>query len=199
MNQAAEAEDFEGALAKAKDLDAKADEYLKAVAQLEQEKTAFDAVADKVRPRIATASQANYKKLTPAKDEIANLQTKMDASASEEDYVGALEQANQIPPKLDELEAQIKTIGEQKQKYEDEKPILQQKLEEAAQAPHFKKLDAMLQELNAGQGQIDQLAQDEDFEGAFNSAKELETKADAYLKAAAEADEQKKAFEKVVD
>ena len=65
-------------------------------------------VDEKVKPRVAALDTSSFKKVEPLQVEIKDLNGKMDATANDEDYVDALDQAS-----LAELDRPVRNGREQ--------------------------------------------------------------------------------------
>ncbi len=167
------------------------EDYQKQKAAQEQ----YEPARKALDPRLAAAAASRFAKLEPMQQAFGPAASEMDNAASAKDFVHALQLETDLAGKVAEYETALDNLQKQKQAFEDAKAATQPKLDQAGQAPPHKKLEPMRQDLAAGQSQMAAAAQAEDFEPALGMAKDLGAKADACNQAAAELEQQKKAYD----
>lgn len=167
------------------------EDYQKQKAAQEQ----YEPARKELDPRLSAASTSEFKKLEAAQQAFGPAVTEMDAAAAAKDFVRALQLETELAAKVGEYERALAELKERKQAYDAEKTAVQPKLDQAGQAPEFKKLATSKQDLAASQQAMESAAQSEEYDQALAMAKELGTKADALNQAATETAEQKKAYE----
>ena len=96
--------------------------------------------------------------------------------------------------KVEAYKKKLEELKKQKQDYLDASAALYPRVAAASQSK-YAKLAPMQQDLAAVQGQMETVAQSEDFAQARKLSKDLASKADAFEKARAELEQQKKAYE----
>jgi len=192
VSQKAQAEDFEGATRAANDLKAKVDVYLESVAGLEEQMKNYEAAAAKVTERADGAKQSTFKPLATMEADIADGQTQMESMAAEEDYVGALDQANQLSAKLDVYDQALAELKAHKQAYEEARNALQPDLDRIKALPR-PKLSPQAQQVTDALAAVDAAVTDENYESAEKLVGDLKGKIDAYNVAAADLDAKRQA------
>lgn len=194
MGASEQAEDFVAALSTAKDLGPKVDAYIAAEAKLAEQQKAYEEALAPLQDRLAASQQSSYKALTAAQSDIAELKSKMEASAADEEYAGALDDTKELAPKLDDYEKRIKEIDAKKKQYEDAWNTLQRKLQPVGNPSH-PKLKQEETDITETAKAIEKAATDEDFEGAAKMATDLGGKADSYANDVKQLEEKKKAYD----
>src|SRR5579864_862704 len=194
MEQSAAAEDFVAAANTAKDLGPKADAYIAAEKKLEEEQKAYEEAVAPLRDRITKAAQPTYKELADAQSAIADLNTKMGQSESDEDYVAALADTKDLGAQLDAFEKRVQELDDAKKQYTDARKDLDPKLAKVAQPPHAS-LAADEKTISDSVAAMETAGGDERFEDAVKMAADLNGKTDAYAAAVAKLDEKKKAYD----
>jgi predicted nucleic acid-binding Zn-ribbon protein len=184
METAAQNEDFVQALKSLKDLSAKVDAYAKALEELEQQKEAYDQALAALQPKLTEASECRYPKLTPLQEELTTVQGQMEAAAASDDFVKALSLLKDLSSKLDAYAKQLALLDQQKKEFEDALGPANAKVADAFKH-QFLDLAPKQNEITKLQQKAAALAQAGDYDQAMPVLKELTTKADAYLAAAA--------------
>jgi predicted nucleic acid-binding Zn-ribbon protein len=187
-------EDYVQALKLVNDLATKVDTYLAAVDELQKQKKAFEDARSSLDPRLKEALQSQSVKLAPQRDQLTAANAQIDAAAQSEDFEQALKQVNDLSKDVDAYQAAADELAKQKKQYEDALAALQPKLADT-QKSQYAKLAPLQQEMDSLQKQMETAAQSEDYDQALNLAKDLSTKVDDYATAAAQLDQQKKAYE----
>jgi predicted nucleic acid-binding Zn-ribbon protein len=187
-------EDYVQALKLVNDLATKVDTYQAAVDELQKQKQAFDDARAALDPRLKEALASQSAKLAPQRDQLSAANADINTAAQGEDYAGALKQVNDLSAQVDAYKAAADQLAQQTKQYEDALAGLQPKLAETQKSQH-PKLAPMQDDMGALQKQMETAAQGEDYEQAANLVKDLSTKVDDYTTAAAQLDQQKKAYE----
>jgi hypothetical protein len=187
-------EDYAQALKLANDLSTKVDAYQAAVDELQKQKQAFDDARAGLDPRLKDALASQSAKLAPQRDQLTTANAQIDTAAQGEDYAGALKQVNDLATQVDAYKAAADQLAQEKKQYEDALAALQLKLTPTQQS-QYTKLAPMQDEMVNLQKQMETAAQGEDYEQAGNLLKDLSTRVDDYTAAAAQLEQQKKAYE----
>ncbi len=194
MESSAQTEDFVAALNAAKDLGPKVDAYAAAVTKLEEQQKAYEDAVAPLRDRITKTAQPTYKELADVQSAIADLNTKMGQSESDEDYVAALADTKDLAAQLDAFEKRVQEIDDAKKQFMDARKDLDPKLAKVAQPPHVS-LAADEKTISDSVTAMESAAGDERFDDAVKMAGDLNGKIDAYATAVAKLDEQKQAYD----
>jgi chaperonin cofactor prefoldin len=184
METAAQNEDFVQALKALKDLSVKVDAYAKALAELEQQKQAYDRALADLQPKLTAASECRYPKLTPLQEDLVAVQKQMETAAAAEDFVKALGLLKDLSSKLDTYAKELAQLDQQKKEYEGALAPANAKVANVLKT-QFLDLAAKQDEITKLQQQAAALAQAGDYDKAMPVVKDMATKADAYLAAAA--------------
>jgi hypothetical protein len=197
MESAGQNEDYEQALQKAGDLSTKVDAYLAAVEELEKQKKAYEDGLAALQPNLPTTSSGEHPKLQPIEEDIARLQTEMEAAAKTEDYEQALKLQGDLSAKVDEYTKTKEELEQQKEAYEQALAALQPKLAEASQCKaQFADLEPIQQEMVTIQTEMEAAAKAEDYESAQRLLGDLDAKVKEYFAAI---DKKKKEYETARD
>ena len=90
------------------------DEYKKQKAAKEK----YDPALQSLQPRLTKALEPKFKSLSPKRDELTGIQTKMETSAQGKNYVVALETLHQLAPKVDACLVEVDKLTKQKEAYD---------------------------------------------------------------------------------
>ncbi len=107
MEAAASSHDYAKALEIANQVSAKADEFQKALAELEKSKQEYESAAKALQPKLPTTCPVNAS-LAERHSQIMALKGQMEAAANSEDYAKALELAKQLGAKADAYQKAVK-------------------------------------------------------------------------------------------
>jgi hypothetical protein len=182
METAAQAEDYEIALAKCTNLTGRVNTYLQDVEKLEKSKQEYETAKGTVQQQLDGIAQSNHPKLAPKKQAIETLKGQLDSAARTEDYETALAKANELIAKIDEYAIAAKELAEKEKQFNQGNEALKPKLDEAAKAQHPDA--ANLQTLRS---QMETAAQNGDYDQALKSQEELKAKVANILAAPKEA------------
>ena len=154
----------------------------------------FDPARAQMTARLSGASTSEFHKLEPLQQKIQAAVPPMDADATAKHYVEALKKQQALLPQLADFETRLDGLRQQKQAFETRLAVLQPRLDQAAQAPQFRKLAALAHELVPLEQKMHKLAETEDFEAARQGADALIPNCDAYLQAVADLAAKKQAY-----
>jgi hypothetical protein len=143
---------------------------------------------------VTTPTDSTFKKLEADWNAIVQLRQQLDPAADSGDYAGANKMLADLKVKYPAFQKKLDELKKQKQAYDDFMATLQPKLNDASQTK-FVKLEPLQQEMIAVQNQMDEAVKGEDFVQALKLAKDLSTKVDAFAKALAELEQQKKEYD----
>jgi hypothetical protein len=198
MESAAQAEDFAQALTLVQDLSTKLDALEQAKLEIDQKKQEYEAALAAVQPRLqaASTSEPQYAKLAPMQQEIAPVQSEMEAAAQAGDYDKANQSVQDLGAKLDAFEAAKAEIDQKKQEYEAALAAVQPRLQAASTSePQYAKLAPMQQDLALVRHAMEAAAQAGDYDKANQCLQDLGAKLDAFDAAKAEIDQKKQEYE----
>ena len=148
-----------------------------------------------IDPRLAATQVSEFKTLEPMQAEFPGAITAMDNAVQSKDYVGALKIEGETETKLTAYETALADLRAKKKAYEDELAAIKPKLDQADKQAAHKPLQQMKSDIDAVRQQMEQSAQNEDFDAALNNAQDVGTMADAYNAAVEELEQQKKDYE----
>lgn len=202
VDAAAQAEDYPQALAAVEDLSAKLDALEEARQEIDEQKRAYEEALAELQPRLdaVSASDAAYAKLEPMRQELAQAQSAMEASAQGGDYEQATTQLDDLRDKLEALEEAKEAIDEAKQAYEQGLAELQPRLDAAAkcEGAEYTSLQPLVTGIEQARADMTAAAQEGDYERAKDLLDDLGDKLDELEEAREEIDEKKKAFEEAL-
>jgi|GEM_PF-1136802 len=194
---AAQAEEFELALALINDLTAKLERLDEAKAEIDRQKQEYEAALAALKPRLdaAAAPEPQYARLQAQRDEVRTLQAGAEAAAQAGDYEQAEQRLEDLTAKLDTLDEARKTIDEQKQKFDEAMTALRPKLDAAAKPAPTPAIECKRVEATRGKVDIDTAAAAFDYEAALKAVQALEPQLDAYAEALKAYDAQKTEYD----
>jgi predicted nucleic acid-binding Zn-ribbon protein len=200
LETAATGEDYEAALQKATDLTGRVDAYSQAVNDLEAKKREYEQALEALKPKLDEAGQKSaYAKLSGQKSEYESLKGEMETAATAEDYEAALQKATDLTGRVDAYIKAVDELEAKKKEYEQALEAVKPKLDEAGQKTAYAKLATQKQEYEALKGEMETVAQGEDYEAALTKATDLTPKVDAYLTAVKDLEEKKKQYEQALE
>ena len=185
METAAQAEDFGQALTQVKDLSAKVDAIEQAKAEIDRKKQEYETALAALQPRLqaASLSEAQYAKLQPMQQAIAQAQSEMEAAAQAADHDKASQILKDLGAKLDAFEKAKAEIDQKKQEYETLRAMIEKRIAEASKKQYLN-LAPKLEEIKKLQGQAAVAAQTGDYAQATPQMNDASAKTDAYIAAA---------------
>ncbi len=194
IDAAVQEEDFVKAKTGVDDLAKKVDEYLAAVAKLDEQKKAYEDAWNAVQDKLSQTDGPPYKKLDVQRQDLAAAKSSIEAAVQQEDFENAKTLVDDLSNKCDAFLAAAAKLDEQKQAFDKAWNDVQSKLGQL-QTSVFKKLQPMLDDINKTKGEIDAAAQAEEYETALPKIGDLSNAVDAYLKKEEDTTKQKEAFE----
>jgi chromosome segregation ATPase len=194
IDAAVQEEDFVKAKMAVDDLSMKADEYLAAIAKIDEQKKVYEEAWNALQPKLAQTDGPPYKKLDVQRQDLAAAKSSIEGAVQQEDFEQAKTLVDDLSNKCDAFLAAAAKLDEQKQAFDKAWGELQPKLGQV-QTATFKKLQPMLDDINKTKGEVDAAAQGEDYENALPMVGDLSNKVDAYLKKAEDTAKQKEDFE----
>ena len=194
MQQAADKKDYVTALAQLRTLEGNVGAFETKLAEIEAKKAEYEQARAALDPKLGEASTCQYKALAELDQHIADLTTRTDAAASEEDYEQAVTLVGELTIKVDEKITRAKEIEAKKQEYEAARQALDPKLTEASTS-QYKTLAELDQQIADGTTKTDAAVAEEDYEQAVTLVGELSTKVDEKVAKVKELEEKKAAYE----
>ena len=198
MEAAAGKKDYVQALAVVGTLAGQADAYQTALAEIEQQKAAYEAALAPVKPRVASiaVSEPQYVKLQAQAEAITASESAAEAAGEAEDFVPALSQVQEVATQLDALDAAKAEVDRLKAEYDAALAAVQPRLQAAASSePQYARLQTQQQEIASAQTAMEAAAQAGEYEQANVQVQALAALLDALEQAKAEIDRQKQAYE----
>src|SRR5262249_54823502 len=180
LDPAADSGDYAGANKTLADLKLKLEAYKKKLEELKKQKQAYEDALAPLQPKLADANQSRYAKLEPMQQAITSVQAEMEKSAQDEDFVRALQLANDLAPKLDEFAQALAELDQQQKEYDEALAALQPQLQEAMKST-YTPLKPKVDEITTLKGTMEAAAQKEDFVAALQSLNDLKAKIEAFL------------------
>jgi hypothetical protein len=188
----ADTKDFVGALEQLKVVHTAVDALDKLAKDPQRAKFLADRKA--VGDGLNAPHDTSFKTLEPDWNALLQLRDQSGPAADSGDYAGANKMLADLRVKHEAFNKKLEELKKQKQAYDDALAPLQPRLMAAAQSK-YAKLAPMQQDIAAVQGQMESAAQKEDFVTALKLAQDLAPKVDAFEKALAELERQKKEYE----
>jgi hypothetical protein len=184
MEGAAQAGDYDKANQSLQDLGAKLDAFEKARGEIDQKKQEYEAALAALQPRLqaSSSSEAQYAKLQPLQQAVAQVQSDMEAAAQAGDYDKANQCLKDLGAKLDAFEKAKAEIDRKKQEYETLRATAEPRIAEASKKQYLN-LAPKLEEIKKLQGQAAAAAQSGDYDQATTHMKDAFAKTDAYVAA----------------
>ena len=185
METAAQAADYDKASQCLQDLSAKLDAFEQAKAEIDRKKQEYDTALAALQPRLqaASLSEAQYAKLQPMQQAIAQAQSEMEAAAQAADHDKASQILKDLGAKLDAFEKAKAEIDQKKQEYETLRAMIEKRIAEASKKQYLN-LAPKLEEIKKLQGQAAVAAQTGDYAQATPQMNDASAKTDAYIAAA---------------
>ncbi len=188
----ADAKDFVGAVEQMKTVQTTIDALDKLAK--DPARTKFLADRKTAEEAVKAAEDKTFKTLQADWDAVTQVKDQADQTADSGDYAGANKLLGDLKVKIDEFKKKLEEKKKQKQAYDDALTPLQTNLKAAAETK-YKKLETSKQEIATLKGQMEKAAKSEDFVQALKLAQDLVPKLEAFAKALAELEKQKKDYE----
>ena len=184
MASIAEAEDFANALVQLQDVTAKAGAIEAAKTEIDQKKQAYETALAAITPRLqaASMSEAQYARLQPLQQDIAAVQSTMEAAAQAGDYDKASQLLADLSAKLEPYERAKAELDEQKAVYEALRTRIDA-LVTAAAKKQYLNLAPKLEEIKKAQAQAAAASQVGDYAAATVQLNTAGAKSEAYIEA----------------
>jgi hypothetical protein len=189
----ADAKDFVGGLEQMKAVKTAIDELDKQAKDPQRAKFLTDSktVEELLKARPADAT---FKTLEADWNALTQLRDQASSAADNGDYATGNKTLTDLKTKHTAYLKKLAELKKQKQAYDDALKAIQPRLTKASVCK-YPKLQQMEMDMAAVQGQMETVAQSENYVEALNHVKDLSAKLDAYEKAVAEIEQQKKEYE----
>ncbi len=194
MNEAAAAMDFVTALTQLKALEALLSAFEAELAQLEAKKQQYDEARAAIDGKLTDASTCEYKVLAEMDQQIADLTSRTDQAAADEDFDQAITLVGELGCKVDEKLARVAELDAKRTEYEQKRAEVDAKLGPVSTC-EYKVLAELDQQIVDLTGRVDQAATEQEYDQAIQLLGELLSKVDEKAQRVAELDAKKADYE----